>query len=195
MDTREMLADVQSLKQNIKEIPESVDRAAFIVVSGLPGVGKSYFSRKLAERLHSVIVETDAMRKQLFAIPTYGRTENKRLFDACHRLTEDLLRSGVTVIFDATNLYEKHREYLYNIAQRSKAKLIIVQVEAPAKTVVERLRNRSREDDPDDSSEADWEIHRAMKTRAERIRRKYFAVDTSRDIDPIIRKIIRIIKE
>lgn len=191
MNSEEVIADIQKLKQGLNGLPEPVANPTLVLVSGLPGTGKSYFSRKLAERLPSLIVESDALRKRLFANPTYSAQESHRLFNACHRLIEELLSKGIPVILDATNLVEHHREPLYRIAKRLGAKLIIVQVEAPRELVRQRLQGRVEGVNPLDKSDAGWGIYQKMKTRVERIRRNYFAVDTSRDINPVIDKIVR----
>lgn len=190
-DVEEVIRDVQRLKQGLKELPEPLANPVFVVVSGLPGTGKSYFSRELQERLPSVIVESDSLRKRLFPTPTYSPQESHRLFNACHRLIEEFLSSGIRVILDATNLVEQHRERLYHISQRLRVKLIIVQVEAPRELVLQRLQGRSSGVDSEDNSEAGWSIYQRMRTRAERIRRNYFAVDTSRDITSVIDKVVR----
>ncbi len=191
VDRQDIGADVLALKKGLGELPEPVARPVFVIVSGLPGTGKSYFSRKLAERLPSVIVESDAMRKILFLSPTYSVRESQRLFSALHSLVEELLGGGITVILDATNLVEQHRERLYRIARRLSVKLMVVQVEAPRELVYQRLQNRLRAVDYADNSDADWDVYRKMKASAQRIRCNYFAVDTSRDIEPFMEKIVR----
>jgi predicted kinase len=191
MDAERIARDVQELKKALGGFPEPVAKPALIIVSGLPGTGKSYFSRKLEERLPSVVVESDALRKRLFPIPAYSAEESHRLFAACHRLIEDLLGGGISVILDATNLVEHHREPLYRIAQRLQAKLILVQVEAPRELVRQRLQGRAEGVNREDKSDAGWSIYQRMRTRVERISRNYYAVDTSRDITPVIDKIVR----
>ena len=185
------VADVQKLKQGLGELPEPVANPVFVIVSGLPGTGKSHFSRKLAEQLPSVILESDTLRKRLYPSPTYSAQESHRLFNACHRLIEELLDSGITAILDATNLVEQHRERLYLISQRLKVKQIIVRVEAPREVVLQRLQGRSRGIDRGDNSDADSGVYQRMRARAERIRRNHFVVDTSRDITPVVDKIVR----
>jgi predicted kinase len=191
MDAERVTSDVQELKKALGGLPEPVAKPALVIVSGLPGTGKSYFSRKLAERLPSAVIESDALRKQLFPTPTYSAEESHRLFNACHRLIEELLGKGVPVILDATNLVEHHREPLYRIARRLGAKLIIVRVEAPRELVRQRLQSRAEGINREDKSDAGWSIYQRMRTRVERISRNYFAVDTSRDITPVIDKIVR----
>jgi predicted kinase len=191
MDAERVTSDVQELKKALGGLPEPVAKPALVIVSGLPGTGKSYFSRKLAERLPSAVIESDALRKQLFPTPTYSAEESHRLFNACHRLIEELLSKGVPAILDATNLVEHHREPLYRIARRLGAKLIIVRVEAPRELVRQRLQGRAEGINREDKSDAGWSIYQRMRTRVERISRNYFAVDTSRDITPVIDKIVR----
>ena len=136
--------DVETLRRNLNDLPEPQVEPALIVVSGSPGTGKSFFCRKLAERLPFLILGSDALWRALLPSPQYDEHENRRLFSACHVLIEDLLRTGIPVIFDATNLLEHHREYLYRAADRAGAKLILVWVEAPPELVRQRLLARER---------------------------------------------------
>jgi predicted kinase len=187
----QVASDVQQLAASLGPLPEAVVRPALIVISGLPGTGKSHFSRRLAERTPLVILESDALRKALLSVPTYSPEESARLFQAIHHLIEDLLRKGVPLILDATNLSERYRECLYSIASRLNAKLIIVRVEAPSELVRQRLGARLDKPDLAGSSDADWAVFQKMKPSVQPIRRKHFAVDTSRDITPVLEKIVR----
>lgn len=194
MEQNQVSADVARIKENLEFIPEPMVTPPFVVVSGLPGTGKSYFCRKLAERMPFLVLESDALRKSLFSVPTYSAEESAQLFAACHLLIEELLQKGVPIVFDATNLSERHRERLYHISDKTGAKLILVWVEAPAAVVHQRLQFREEKADPEDKSDADWEVYRRMRLNVEKIRRNHFAVDTSRDIMPVIDKIMRAIK-
>lgn len=191
MVTSRFAEDAKRLEEALGPLPEPVSRPALIMVSGLPGTGKSYFSRKLAEQIPCVILETDMVRKTLFPTPTYTPDESFQVFQASHLFIEGLLRRGIRVIFDATNLQERHREQIYAIASRSGAKLIIVQVQAPPETVRERLQTRQKERGPLTRSDADWAVYERMRPSQERIRRNFFAVDTSRDLGPVLAKVVR----
>ncbi|MBF8265167.1 MAG: hypothetical protein HW384_1031 [Dehalococcoidia bacterium] len=175
-------------------LPEPLVQPPFIVVSGLPGTGKSYFSRRLAEKLPCIILESDWIRQQLYKSPTYSIEESSRLFQVIHSLIEELLGKGIPVILDATNLSERNRETLYHIADKLKAKLILVRVEAPPDVVKQRLEARSSGYNPVDNSRADWEVYQRMKSSVEKLARRHFAVDTSRDLTPVIDKILREVK-
>jgi len=190
VDTQ-VVSDAQRLSESLGQLPDPVVKPAFIVVSGLPGTGKSYFSSKLAERLPFIILESDALRKTLFSSPTYNSPESSRLFQAIHHLIKALLRRGIPLILDATNLSEQYRERLYNIADRLNVKLILVRVEASPDVVYERLKARSEGAKSKSTSEADWTVFQKMQPTVQKIRRNHYAVDTSRDITPVLDKIVR----
>ena len=184
--------DAALLMRDLASLPEPQARVALVVVSGLPGSGKSYFSRRLASRIPLAVVESDSMRCALFGTPTHSGPESARLFRACHALIEDLLRRGISVLFDATNLVEHFRERLYSIAERTDAKLVLVRVEAPEDVIAHRLSQREvGNGDSDDNSTAGLEVYRRMASVVEPIRRNHYAVDTSREITPVVEKISR----
>jgi len=164
-------------------------KPCFIVVSGLPGTGKSYFHGKLEERLSFLILGSDALRKTLFSAPSYSRQGSARLFQTVHLLIEKLLKRGVPLILDATNLSERYREHLYSIAERVDDKLILVRIEAPPQVVQERLKNRL--EDLEAKSDAGWTVYQRMKPTVQKIRQNHYVVETSQDITPVLDKIVR----
>ncbi len=183
------VSDAERLRQSLSELPEPVARPALVVVSGLPGTGKSYFCRQLARRLPSVVLESDALRKTLFAAPGYSPEESARLFRAIRFLVEGLIKRGISVIMDATNLAERYREYFYSIADRLDVKLVLVRVEAPPTLIKERLEARRK--NPEEKSDASWGVYQKMKESVEKISRRHYVADTSRDITPVLDKIMR----
>ena len=189
MEQSQLAADVGRLAESLEQLPEPVAKPALVAVSGLPGTGKSYFCSKLAERLPLAVLESDALRKVLFSPPSYSSKESSHLFRAVHHLIERLLRKGISLIFDATNLSERHREYLYSIAERLDIKLVLVRVEAPPQVVQGRLE--ARREDSGSKSDANWAVYQRMKTSAQKISRKHYAVDTSQDITPVLDKIVK----
>jgi hypothetical protein len=179
------------LRESLGTLLEPVATPPFVMVSGLPGTGKSYFCRQLLQKLDVTCVESDSLRKVLFSSPSYGADESARLFPLIYVLIDELLSHGVPVVYDATSLLERHREYLYDIALRHQAWLIIVRVEAPSETVRQRLQYRDSVGATWDASDADWGVYQHMKEELQPIHRGNFAVDTSRDIGPVIDKISR----
>jgi hypothetical protein len=191
MESPQVIADARRLAGSLGTLPTPEAQPAIIVVSGLPGTGKSYFCRRLAERLPFLILESDVLRKQLFTSPAYSAAESAHLFRTIYRLIEELLRKGIPIILDATNLEERHRERIYNIAERLNARLILVRVEAPPELVQKRLNSRVEKPNKADNSDADWSVYQKMKSAVQKIGRNHFTADTSRDITPVLDKIVR----
>ena len=191
MEGSQVIADARRLAGSFSPLPQAEAQPAIIVVSGLPGTGKSYFCRRLAERLPFLILESDALRKQLFPVPTYSASESAHLFRTIYYLIEELIKKGIPVILDATNLSERHRERIYNIAECLSARLILVRVEAPPELVQKRLKSRMEKSKKEDNSDADWTVYQKMQTSVQKINRNHFIVDTSKDITPALDKIVR----
>ena len=78
-----------------------------VVVSGLPGTGKSHFSSRLVEQVPLLVLESANLRQVLFPELTYSTVESARLFEACHQLMANLLEEGVPILLDATNLIRR----------------------------------------------------------------------------------------
>ncbi len=167
---------------------------ALVVMVGPPGTGKSHLVRELALRVPVSIVQTDAVRRTIVSRPEYTSEENRRVFSVAHRRTEWLLRQGHNVVFDATNIYEWGRRVLYRIADRAGARLLIVRTVAPDDVIERRLRGRVAGLDPNDQSEAGWEVYARMKAAFERIERPHLIVDTSLDLEPALQEIVRFIR-
>lgn len=194
MESARAAYDVEQLIESLRQFPEPEAEPSFIVVSGLPGTGKSFFCSRLAERLPFKILESDALRRTLFPSPSYSAEESSQLFQAIHLLIERLLKKGTPLILDATNLSERYRERLYSIAERLNVRLILVRVEAPPQVVYERLKARNQKEKSGDYSDADWQVYQRMKTSVQKIHRNHYVVDTSRDITPVINKIVRAVR-
>ncbi len=165
--------------------PTPGSRAALVLLSGLPGDGKSYLAHRLAEASGAEIVESDAVRLRLTGEPRFTPAEHRRVFDVCHALIERLLGEGRSVIMDATNLVEVHRQAVYAIAERTGARLIVVRVEAPESTARRRLEERAARGE----GLADWAVRQRMRRTREPIPRPHQRVDTSGDISDAVKEI------
>lgn len=183
--------DADRLEASLREIPPPTPAPALVMVSGLPGSGKSHFSRRLAARHPVAHLDSDALRRALFPHPTHLPDESTRLFAAVRVLMERLLSRGMSVILDATSLKKAHRRPVYEIAERAGARLVIVQTESPPEVARARLEARARGEDPLDASEATPEVYDRMSAEAEPIERPFTKVDTSGDIEPALEAVLR----
>ncbi len=184
-------AERRRLLESLERLPEPVAHPVLMIISGLPGTGKSHFSRQLTERVPLATLETDTLRKALFSVPTYSASESSRLFRLTHALIGELLDRGVPVLLDATNLVEARRRRLYTIADQRDVKLVLVRVEAPPEVVRERLAGRKQGEQREDHSDADWRVYERMRRSEEPISRGHITVDTTRDVSPVVDEVLR----
>ena len=192
---QQLLEDARKIEEYVQPLPPPRASPALVVLSGLPGSGKSYFCRRLASHHPLACLESDALRKALFGQPTYSADESRRLFSACHLVLSRLLTRGVAAIFDATNLREVHRRQVYRIADDHKAKLILVHLQASPPVAHERLEARAKGPRSQDLSDAGPEVYERMQLDVEPIGRPHISVDTSADIEPAIAAILQQLEE
>lgn len=164
-----------------------------VLITGLPGTGKSSFAAELSARTRLVILESDALRRLIFPYPGYSAAESGRLFAAIHAAIDRLLAKGTPCLLDATNLTEAHRQPLYDIAAARGAKLVIVEVVAPREVVHQRLRDRARRSAA--NSEADIFVYERMRRQREEVSREHIVVDTSQDITPAVEEAARAVED
>ena len=164
-----------------------------VMLSGLPGTGKSFFALELVKRVPLLVLESDRLRKALVRDPKYTRGEHSRVFAACHLLLEEFLGQGRRVLFDAANLTERFRQPVYQIARLASAPLVLIRFTAPEETVRRRLANRAAGLDPQNYSDADWLIHTRLRQGDQPIQREHITLDTSGDIDQAVEDVARLV--
>ena len=162
-----------------------------LMLAGLPGSGKSTFASEIVSRQPFLVLESDRLRKTLVPRPQYTADEHSRVFRACHRLIDEFLGQGYPVILDATNLGQRNRRPVMTIARKHDAPLAIVVVTAPPEVVRRRLAEREAGMDPCTWSDAGVAVYSRMETAWQPVRSKHFKVDTSRDIAPVLEKVLK----
>lgn len=164
------------------------------MLAGPPGVGKTTFARHLRERIPLTILSVDDVRKVLFPNPEYTDPEHHRVFGVFYATLEELLRRRISVVADATNLWESLRRRLYRIAEEANARSVAVGFDTPAEVVRLRLERRFAEPVHWDRSDATWDIHVRMAAEMEPVRGWHFVVDMSKDpsgaVDDVVAAVI-----
>ena len=114
-----------------------------VATVGLPGSGKSTFSRRLAPEIGAVVLESDEVRGLLVATPDHSPAESQRVFRGLHTAARQLLEQGVPVIIDATSLRERDRRPIAALAATTGARLLVLHIVASEQVIEQRLAQRS----------------------------------------------------
>jgi len=162
---------------------------------GPPGTGKSRLARRLGAALDAQVVESDRVRKQLFREPRYTGGEHAAVYGWCHTVLRSALVVGRSVVFDATNLEERVRRRVYDIAEGCAARLEIIWVTCPPAVVQERMLRRQQRVDEDDVSDADWFVYLEMRRRAEPIRRPHVVINTAVGYEGLFERVLAGLRE
>ena len=80
-----------------------------IMLIGLPGSGKSYWSKKyIQENPDTILVSSDSIREKVFG-DVNDQSHNGEVFNIVHQRVVAAIKNGRDVILDATNLSRKRR--------------------------------------------------------------------------------------
>jgi aminoglycoside phosphotransferase family enzyme/predicted kinase len=122
-----------------------------LVVCGLSGSGKSSLAAELAATLGLELLQTDAVRCELFtAIKTpaeynqqkYQPQNRQRVYDEMFRRADELLSQRVSVILDGTFLAAKLRTDAVSLAERHGAQALVIHCHCPDETALQRIAQR-----------------------------------------------------
>ena len=119
-----------------------------IATLGYPGSGKTYFSERLAKDFNLFHINSDRIRHEMFDRPVFTQEEHRAVFGFIDWLTEELLSKGMSVIVDANMNKRVHRKKLYDIAEKAKAKFLLVYINTPIDTAEKRILERKDIADP-----------------------------------------------
>ncbi len=144
-----------------------------VVVCGLPGVGKTTVSRRIADRLACEILRTDVVRKELFEAPVYTDEETTAVYDELFERARSRIESGDPVVLDATFRKRSFRTAALGVAESMDVPFRLVEVVCEEPVVEERIERR------DGVSDADFEIHLRFKRLFEPIEIEHLTVDNS----------------
>ena len=147
-----------------------------LILSGLPGTGKTTFAVALAARAPVVHLESDAIRRELFSVPAYAPAEHARVFRTLEGRAARALAAGRGVIVDATNLVSNERRRFVRIAEAANATIVLVRFTAPEAVIRDRLAVPRV-----GYSQADVHVYDMMRARANSLRSAAVVIDSRFD--------------
>lgn len=132
-----------------------------IIVSGLPGSGKSFFADKLARLLQAEYLSSDRIRKELKKSGQYTFSDKLAVYLAMAERARKAVRENKTVIVDATFYHHTMRDFFKQLAKEEAVTILFILVETTEEIVKKRLKG------PRIESEADYGVYMNIKEQFE----------------------------
>ncbi|UPW01267.1 AAA family ATPase [Halorussus gelatinilyticus] len=156
----------------------------FVVVCGLPGVGKTTVAEDVAERLDGRLLRTDVVRKDILDDPEYTEGESRMVYRELFERASDVVEGGRSVVLDGTFKDAGDRERAVELAESLDATFRLVKVECDESVVRDRIAARE-----DDESDADFEVHAMYRERFDAISADHVTVDNSESAAETLRQV------
>lgn len=145
-----------------------------ILVTGLPGSGKSYFARHLSQNLGAKYLSTDQIRNELIDSKTYSGEEKDQVYQEMNKRMMKALNLNDDVVLDGTFYSEILRRQFIKAAGKV-SKVFIIQVTAEEELILERV-HRKRPD-----SDADFAVYKKLKKEWEEITTPHLTLVSTND--------------
>ncbi len=160
-----------------------------IILTGLPGTGKSTVARALARELGAAVLSTDTIRAEKRGRPGFSRAEKGGVYERLFARAERGLRDGRSLVLDGTFYLRRLREAGAAVGRRAGVPVFVVEVISPVAVVKRRMERRSRR--TRGPRPAGFEVHGFIRRSYEPVRSRHFTVDTThlatwrRDLVPV----------
>lgn len=153
-----------------------------IIVFGLPGSGKSFFAQRLADRLNAGYVNSDRLRKELFAERFYTDREKAAVYE---KMLDEMKHHAVhnlNLVLDGT-FHKKKVRKMFTDELPEKEKIIFIEIQADEDVIRERVRK------PRPYSEADFEVYKLIRDQYEPLEEPHLILkSTNQNIEEMLNK-------
>ena len=165
-----------------------------VVVSGLPGTGKTAVARSLADRLGAVHLSIDPVENAMLgAGAERGWTTGVAAYEAVRVMAQDNLVRGLTVVVDAVNDSEAARDTWRRAGAAAAApvRFILLRLDDEAE---HRRRLHGRERGLEHVGEPTWDAVRGRAEAYEPWMGECSEVDASQTLDEVVTRVLGVIR-
>jgi predicted kinase len=134
-----------------------------VLVFGLPGSGKSYFSERLANTLGAQYISSDKIRRKMNLKGKYTFEDKFSVYQEMAKITGLAIEQGKDVVVDGTFYHKRMRELVIVPVKAYQTPLHFIEITAPEEIAKERLRK------PREESEADYSVYHHVKKKFDRL--------------------------
>ena len=128
-----------------------------IVVFGLPGSGKTFFSMHLKKELNACHLNTDIVREEMNRKGMYDEKSKQEVYQRMILKAKEELDKGSDVILDGTFHKQARRQQVTGIAEKTGKNIFFIEIKASEESIIRRLEGNR------EYSEADFEVFEKIK--------------------------------
>lgn len=135
-----------------------------LIITGLPGTGKTTVATALSERISAVHFNTDMLRAELGLRGQYDQETKSQVYSLLLERTKDAMRDGKTVVIDGTFYQAKLRHRFKQLATSEGMPVYWIELWADTEVIRKRVSKQRA------YSEANFEVYQKIKAIYEPIR-------------------------
>jgi predicted kinase len=179
-----------------REAPDSEDSGFIILLIGLPAVGKSTLSGRLACALDATVVDRDKMARAIFpgVYFTWSRSQMKTAGEICAEVAETVASEhpDARLIIDGFTFSRKSDiDRFVRVANEVGIRLVRIHCVADEEVV----RARIEADEEGLNKRRDWHMYASVRDRFERLEAVDLTLDLTSDVQGACKKIMSFIRE
>jgi len=172
-----------------RKYAEKWQKPIIVLGAGLPGVGRSTRLKILAKKIKAKVLDSDIIRKEIFKKLDYRQKAKLKVYQEMMKRAEKILKSGQSVILDATFSKKIYQQLAINLAKRLKVNYFLIEFYCSDKIAKQRLLKRAKEKSV---SQADWQVYQKIKKEFEPIEKgkNYLKINTAQTPRQCVKKIL-----
>lgn len=121
-----------------------LSKPTVLLLYGLPGSGKSFFSRQTSEALSIPHISSDRIRYELFEKPTMSKEELSVVQNIMLMMLEEFLKLGISAIFDISINRLQDRRNLRDMIRKSGGQSVLIWLQSDPDTCFNRAKSRDK---------------------------------------------------
>jgi predicted kinase len=161
-----------------------------LIVFGLPGTGKSYFAKHIAEEVEAVHLNTDVVRKKSGLQGQYDEKTKETVYELLLKEMTAHVSEKRNVIVDGTFQKRKTRDRFLDKSKQLGQQVFFIEMKAGDETVKQRMKSER------EYSEADYQVYLRIKHSFEPMEQAHLVLWSDKeDIDELVKQAKKHINE